>query len=158
MQLTSDREEAIKRELARSGVSLGQRHRFTSFGNTPELAVELGALVASGAKSATSSYEAVYAHFGAAYPRLGDVEIICDLDGLLLAVTETVEVRVVPFEEVDEAHARHEGEDRSLAHWRNVHREFFSGDCQAMGRAFNERDPILCQRFRLLYTPESGRG
>ena len=154
MKLANDRRSQIRRQLALAGVSLGQRHRFECFGNTPKLATDLGALVASGAKSATSSYEAVYSHFGVVYPRVGDVEIICDFDGALLAVIEIVDQRVAPFEEVDEEHARLEGEgDGSVEHWRLVHRDFFRRNCEAMGREFRERDPVLCQRFRLLYVP-----
>jgi uncharacterized protein YhfF len=154
MHLSNDRQGQIKRELAVAGVHLGPRHRFESFGNTPELAAELGALVVSGAKSATSAYEAVYSHFGAEYPRVGDVEIICSFEGELLAVIAIVDLRVVPFEEVGEEHARLEGEgDRSLEHWRLVHRNYFRGNCDSMGVEFTERDAVLCQRFRLLYVP-----
>ena len=91
LKLTDDRRSQIKRELALAGVSLGQRYRFECFGNTPELAAELGALVAEGAKSATSSCEAVYSHFSVEYPHVGDVEIICDFDGALLAVIEILD-------------------------------------------------------------------
>lgn len=154
MEPSRNREREILHELEHAGISLGDRFRFEHFGNTPELASHLGALVASGTKTATSSWQAVYAHHGLACPRVGDVEIICDYAGALLAVIEIVEVSVLPFEEVGEEHARLEGEgDQSLAHWRRVHRAYFRGDCEAMGTEFSERDSVLCQRFRLLYVP-----
>lgn len=154
MILTDDRRLEIKRELARVGVSLGARHRFDCFGNTPELAAGLGALVATGVKSATSAYEGVYARYGLEVPSVGDIVIVCDFQGVLLAVIEMTDVESVPFDEVGEEHARLEGEgDGSLDHWRDVHRAYFRENCTRMGVEFSERDRVCCQRFRLRHVP-----
>ncbi len=154
MNLTEDRRREIEAELAQAGVSLGDRYRFDCFGNTAELAADLGALVAGGEKTATAAYYGVYDHYGIDPPKAGETEIVCDFGGVLLAVIQIVDVRVVPFEEVGAEHARLEGEgDRSLEHWRRVHRDYFTAECEAMGVTFSETAPILCQRFRLLYAP-----
>ncbi len=50
------------------------------------------------------------------------------------------------FSEVSEQHAYEEGEgDRTLAYWRNVHREFFS----RYGN-FSEEEDLVCERFKVL--------
>ena len=61
---------------------------------------------------------------------------------------------MVPFAEVDEAHAYAEGEgDRSLEHWRSVHRRFFTEhathDRFADG-GFDEQMPVVLERFEVL--------
>lgn len=60
-------------------------------------------------------------------------------------------MRVVRFEEVDEEHARLEGEgDLSLAHWRQVHRRFFS-ETGTHGRDFTDDMPVVLERFEVIY-------
>jgi uncharacterized protein YhfF len=59
---------------------------------------------------------------------------------------------VVPFDEVDEEHARLEGEgDRSLAHWRTDHERFFS---EASARGFEPDMPVVLERFEVIYQSE----
>ena len=68
-----------------------------------------------------------------------------------MAVIETVEVFVVPFNEVTERFAYDEGEgDRSLGYWREAHRNFF-GRQRFEHRTFAEGMPLVCKRFRLVY-------
>ena len=81
-------------------------------------------------------------------------------EGLLVGVDhreeETVGVdphrhATVPFDEVTAEHARAEGEDdRSLASWRAIHRRFFTENARH-DRGFDERMPVVCERFRLVY-------
>jgi uncharacterized protein YhfF len=50
------------------------------------------------------------------------------------------------YNEVDAAFAHEEGEgDRSLDHWRDAHRRYFT----RMGR-FSEDMMLMCERFRLV--------
>ncbi len=58
-------------------------------------------MVASGQKTATAAQERVYSYYEIDRPEVGDVEIICDFEGNLLAVIEIVDLSVVPFEKVD---------------------------------------------------------
>lgn len=121
-----------------------------AFGNTPEMADRLGALVVQGVKTATSS--AVWAYEpGEALPEVGHLSIVLDGRGAPLCIIETTEVRQLTFSEVDAAFAYDEGEgDRSLAYWRGAHRRFFSETLPRVGRAFDEEMPVLCERFRVL--------
>ena len=154
MNITEEHRRAIEKHLSRVGVPLGEGFRFDHFGNTANLAAELGALVASGRKTATAAYDDVYSHYKIERPQMGDTEIICDFAGSLLAVIEISDLRVIPFEEVGADHARLEGEgDRSLEHWRRIHREYFEAEGEAIGVPFSDGSLILCQRFRLVYSP-----
>ncbi|HEX5862295.1 MAG TPA: ASCH domain-containing protein, partial [Nocardioides sp.] len=62
------------------------------------------------------------------------------------------DVEVVPFDEVDEDHARLEGEgDRSLAHWRAAHERFFRS---TSSRGFEPDMPVVLERFAVVYQAE----
>jgi uncharacterized protein YhfF len=67
-------------------------------------------------------------------------------------VVRTTELRVVPFNEVDAEFAFDEGEgDRSLDYWREVHWDYFSRRCAAIGKEPSTEMPVNCERFELLY-------
>ena len=60
----------------------------------------------------------------------------------------------MPFDEVDEEHARLEGEgDLSLAFWREVHERFFI-DVATHDHGFQPDMPVVCERFRVVYQSE----
>jgi uncharacterized protein YhfF len=130
--------------------------RYTAgvFGDSAEMADELGALVAAGTKTATASLCWEYERDGSApMPAVGDLSIVLDGAGQPLCIVETIEIRVLPFNEVDPQFAYDEGEgDRSLAYWREAHRDFFGRACKRLGRAFSEAAPVVCERFQVVYS------
>jgi uncharacterized protein YhfF len=120
-----------------------------SFGANPEQADELLALVLDGTKTATTSALADYESEDEPLPEIGTLGIVLDGSGTPRALVVTTEVRVVPFDQVDEEHARREGEgDRSLAGWRARHQEFFT-DHSAV--AFSSDMPVVLERLEVLY-------
>ncbi len=115
--------------------------RSFAFGDGPELADELLALVIKGAKTATCSTED---EPNTSTP--GERWIVLDGSGEPRCVIETIEVTYRRYTEVDAAFAYEEGEgDRSLAYWRSAHRNYFG----RMGR-FSEDMMLMCERFRLV--------
>ena len=115
--------------------------RSFAFGDGPELADELLALVMKGVKTATCSTEDE--------PNIstpGERWIVLDGRGEPACVIETIEVTYRRFPEVDAAFAYEEGEgDRSLAYWRSAHRTYFG----RLGR-FGEDMMLMCERFQLV--------
>ncbi len=123
-----------------------------SFGNTPEMADRLGNLVRRGIKTATASLAWAYEAGGESYPRIGGYSIILDAAGLPVCIVQITELAETPFNEVDEEHAYQEGEgDRSLNYWRQVHWDFFSEECKALGREPDKMMPVVCEKFKLVY-------
>jgi uncharacterized protein YhfF len=50
-------------------------------------------------------------------------------------------------------HAYREGEgDRSLSHWRGVHRKFFTQELEAEGLEFSEDMKLVCEEFEVVYS------
>jgi uncharacterized protein YhfF len=122
------------------------------FGNTPEMADELGELVQNGTKTATCSLLWEFEHDGDPLPQVGELSIILDGDDNPLCIIETVEVDLRAMNTVDEQFAYDEGEgDRSLAYWREAHWRFFSKICALMKRTPTEDMPLVCERFRVIY-------
>jgi len=122
------------------------------FGDSPEMANNLGELVYKGIKTATTSLLWEYEFLREEPPKSGDLSIILDGQGSPLCIIETVEVEIKPFDQVDERFAFDEGEgDRSLNYWRTVHTHFFNRACQQIGRTFSETMPVVCERFRVIY-------
>lgn len=126
-----------------------------SFGDSPAMADELAALVASGRKRATAGLLDAYAAGGVDLPRSGDCEVVLDGSGEPVCLIRLTDVRVRRFRDVDAAFAFDEGEgDRSLAFWREAHRNFFTRG----GYAFDDESLVVCVRFALLYRPAHERG
>ncbi|PZR51559.1 ASCH domain-containing protein [Xylanimonas oleitrophica] len=122
-----------------------------SFGDSPELADELLGLVLEGTKTGTASLVWEYDGGQEPMPAEGDLSILLDGAGEPRALVRTTEVRVVPFDEVDEEFARSEGEgDRTLASWREGHERYWRRNMPA-GREFSRDMPVVCERFELLY-------
>lgn len=139
---------------ATGGVDKARFYEAFAFGDSPELASELAGLVLLGAKRATASAAWTLEAQGQRLPAPGDLSIVTQWSGEPLCVIQTRAVEVRPFDEVDAAFAAAEGEgDGSLAHWRDGHRRYFTRECVRAGRAFDERMPVVCERFELVYRP-----
>lgn len=128
------------------------------WGDGPEMADELGALIAAGTKTATCSALWEWDAEGASPPETGTITVVIDGSGEPLGIVETVEVTVRKYNEVDADFAREEGEgDLSLEYWREAHWRFFSRSLAKIGREFSEEMPLVCERFRLIYKSEAAQ-
>lgn len=123
-----------------------------AFGDSKEMADELAKLVVEGTKTATASNYTLYELDNEELPYVGLHNIILDGDGNAVAIAETTSVEVVPFDEVTVEHAHLEGEgDRTLNYWREVHELFFKKELTNIKQDFNDKIPVVCERFKLLY-------
>ncbi|WP_030193069.1 ASCH domain-containing protein [Streptomyces sp. NRRL S-87] len=87
---------------------------------------QLVAAVLSGAKTSTTGLVAEYEAVGEALPLVGERQVVLDSDELPVAVIEVTDVRVLRAGDVDDAHARDEGEGyTTVAEWRRVHEGFW---------------------------------
>lgn len=93
-----------------------------AFGDSPDLADSLLALVLARAKTATC-----WSTRDGQQTAIGKRMVACDGRGRASAVLETVALDKRRFAEVDDAFARKEGEgDLSLAWWRDAHERYFT--------------------------------
>ena len=115
-----------------------------AFGDNPELADELLALVLEGKKRATCWAVAE----GMKGAELGKCMVALDGSGRPRAVLRTRELTQCRFGEVDASFAFDEGEgDRSLAFWRAAHQRYFT-----RLKLYAPDMMLWCERFELVMT------
>lgn len=119
-----------------------------AFGNGPEPAEELLALVLEGRKTATCGSVIAYEEDEEPIPRAGDLSVVTDATGTPRVLLRTTEAVVRPFGQIDAAFAYEEGEgDRSYETWRAGHERFFARDVESAGVPTTDELPVVCERF-----------
>lgn len=122
------------------------------YGDNPQLANELIQLVLLGRKTATCGSLWELEAKSKPLPEVGDIWVELDGEENPVCITETTEVTIRKYNEVDADFAREEGEgDLSLEYWREAHRNYFSRVLPKVGREFSEEMPLVCERFRVIY-------
>lgn len=139
------------KDFCRQCTNQTERYDSWSFGDDPDT---LAALVLEGRKTATASVLDLYELDREPLPKVGDYSVILDSSDRAVCVIRDVDVAVVPFGDVDEKHARLEGEgDLSLAYWRDVHRQCFSEWMSESGLVFSEDTKVVLEKFEVVYRP-----
>ena len=120
-----------------------------AFGGAPD---ELAQLVLQGEKMATSSAYDIYQVKNQPLPQAGEYSVILNSKREAVCIIRTTKVQILPFDKVDEQHARKEGEgDKSLSYWRKIHRDFFKTALQKIGLSFDESRKVVCEEFEVVY-------
>jgi uncharacterized protein YhfF len=123
-----------------------------SWGDSPEMANDLGDLIARGIKTATCSALWEWEAEDKPIPREGLLTIVLDGQGSPLCIVETTEVTIRQYNEVDDEFAQAEGEgDFSLEYWRQAHKNFFSRTLPKVGKEFSQNMLLVCERFQVIY-------
>ena len=139
-----------------SGTDLNTPYQVWHFGNSSEMAKELSELVLSGKKWATACLQWWCEKYPQFAPKPDGFSVVTDFEGNPKCVIQTIEIRTIPFNEVDPIFATEEGEgDRSLSYWREVHWKYFSKECRELGLEPSESMVVVCERFKLLYPSSS---
>ncbi len=115
---------------------------------------ELAKLVIEGKKTATASVLDLYAYDGERLPKAGDYSVILDSSDNAVCIIRDTDVSIVPFKDVDEEHARREGEgDLSLGYWRDVHQRLFVEWLTEADMKFSEDTMVVLEKFELVFKP-----
>ncbi|MFC6618141.1 ASCH domain-containing protein [Deinococcus radiophilus] len=114
------------------------------FGDSPDMADRLLALVLSGQKVATTGWPAD----PSIHP--GMLSVVLDGQGQPAALIRTVKVEHIPFLDVSAEFAASEGEgDLTLDWWRDAHRTFFGR--QQADRPFSDAEQVQCETFEVVW-------
>ncbi|MCI1644103.1 MAG: ASCH domain-containing protein [Bifidobacterium crudilactis] len=108
----------------------------------------------SGAKTSTASLYRDFELTGEALPKVGDLNVVIDSAGNDVAILRYTAVTTTRFIDVDDQHAKDEGEGYTDAiGWRQVHRQFWTSDeyLAEYGEDFTLDDdtPVVLERFEL---------
>lgn len=130
-----------------------------SFGGGAAAADELLELVLLGRKFGTASVYDEYIAENALdeLPEIGDYSVLLNAKGEAVCIIRNYDVYIRAFEQVPPFHAYAEGEaDRSLESWKDIHTKFFTPNLTAIGKPLNKESLIVCEKFTVEYTAESG--
>ena len=113
---------------------------------------ELLELVLSGKKRATASSLLAYEKERSNAPKVGDLSIVTDWDGVPRCVIETTAVTIYKFRDITFDICKREGEDECLETWREGHARYFTEDGRELGYEFSEDMPVLFEDFEVVYS------
>ncbi len=123
-----------------------------AFGDSPEMADRLSTLVLTGPKRATAGSLGDLQRDQEPIPQVGGHSVIVDGSQTAVCVIRTTDLTIKPFSEVDAAFAWDEGEgDRTLAGWRDAHRNFFTRTRAAHGLGFDDDELCVLERFAVVW-------
>ncbi|SEP63243.1 Uncharacterized protein YhfF [Devosia sp. YR412] len=122
-----------------------------SFGDSPELADELLALVLAGKKTATCGALRDYGPGKEPLPQVERRDLVRNGAGQPACVIETLSVQIRRFDDIDPAFTDREGEG-DYAAWRDGHERYF-----ARNGGFSPDMDVVCETFRLVEVLPAGR-
>jgi uncharacterized protein YhfF len=139
---------------ARLGIEPTSRVDVTMFG-TPDMADALAALVCIGQKRATAGLLESYAADNDPMPVLGGYLVVTSATDVPVALVRTVQLDTFAFRDVPAWFAEREGEDEGqgevcLASWKAGHGAYFTRECAAQGRVFDEAMLVVCECFDIV--------
>lgn len=118
------------------------------FGGNPDY---LAQLVIDGVKKATCSGYVFYEVENEPLPTTEEYSVILNCKDEPVAIIKTVDVQIMPMNEVPEEFAISEGEgDRTYQYWWDVHVEFFTEELRKVGKEYSEDMLLVCERFELV--------
>ncbi|PFM66872.1 ASCH domain-containing protein [Bacillus cereus] len=133
-------EEFWKNEEAPQNVSAWR------FGDTPN---RLAQQVVERTKTATCSAYLFYQLENIPIPTTEDYGVILDHDENPVAIVKTIEVTIVPMNEITEEFAIAEG-DGSYTNWKEIHERYFRSKLDEVDHEFSEDMLLVCERFRII--------
>lgn len=113
---------------------------------------ECAQLVLLGRKRATSPSLWFFESRHEAVPKVGDLNIVTDWNGQAVCIIRTTKVQILPLNQINETHARIEGEgDGSLAWWYQVHWDYYQHELQEFGLIPQPDMPIVFEEFECIF-------
>ncbi len=135
-------------------VDTPSHYEVVAFGDSPDLADELGQLILHGPKRATAGLRRDFTDDD--LPHVGGHVVVVDGRGEPLCIFQTTEVRVGPLSSVDDAFAWDEDEgDRSRDWWLQAHTEFFMRQAASEGFEFSPDIETVFERFKVVWPKSS---
>ena len=117
-----------------------------AFGDSPEMADELLALVLSGKKTATVSVVLESDQ----KPNVGDLSLVLDGRGNPACVIMTVHLETVKFCDLTWDMVKLEGEDETFEQWKAGNIRYWTRDAARRGYTFTDQTPITFERFEVV--------
>jgi uncharacterized protein YhfF len=129
-----------------------------AFGDSPEMADELGSLILNGPKRATAGLYRDFESDLDGLPKVGGYVVVVDGKAAPLCIFQTTQVRIGLLSSVDEKFAWDEGEGyRTREWWLVAHTDFFQRQAEREGFEFTPNIKTVFERFKVVW-PKSQKG
>ena len=113
---------------------------------------ECAELVLKNIKRATATSLMWFNRHNKPIPNVGDQYIVTDWKGNAKAIIENDMVEQVPFNKINTEFAITEGEgDKSLKHWKKVHKAYYTRELQNFCEKFDENMILVCEKFNMIW-------
>ena len=113
-------------------------------------------MVVKSIKQATSASLWWYDTNNEPLPKLGDLYIITDWEGIAKAIIEVTQIDHVPFNKVSAEYAQIEGEgDKSLGYWKKTHWNYYESEMKPYNLGPSQDMIIVCEQFKTVWTEEN---
>lgn len=122
-----------------------------SFGFDKETSTYLSSLVLMNKKKATTSALESFTIDNEPLPKKGNKYVLTDFDDNPLAIIETTNVAILPYNSVTWEMAQKEGDVDDMASWHQNYDDFFEEDSDIMGYDFTTDMPIVFEEFEMIY-------
>jgi uncharacterized protein YhfF len=150
--MTPSQSEFWNRFRRATGDTTSEPADVDQFGDSPEMADELLALVLAGRKQATCALARWYQGPDGVFPKPGMLSVILDGAGQPRCVIRTTQVEVKPITQADAKFAWDEGEgDRSFEYWITEHRKFWQREAAREGFVYSDDLEAVFERFELAW-------
>lgn len=127
-------------------------YQVVAFGDSPQMATELAALVVAGTKRATASLMRDYEDGHSPRPVIGDFAVVVDGDGTPCCIWRTTDIKIKPLNTVDARFAWDEGEgDRTRDWWLAAHRRYFGRQAAREGFEMHDAIETVFERFTVVW-------
>lgn len=126
-------------------------YNISMFGG-PDIADELCALILAGEKTAGSSLVKDFEMAGDPLPKEGDYNVVINSEKEPVCIIKVLRTETHKFYDVPDSVAHAEGEgDKSLAHWQNVHEDFFSFFLEELEIPSLEEAEVITEHFQVVH-------
>jgi len=108
-------------------------------------------LVVDGVKRATSTSMWWFETYEQPLPKIGDLGIVTNWEGIAKAIIQTIKIEQTPFNKITPEYAKIEGEgDKSLAYWNKVHWGYYNREMHEKGQHPTENMLLVCEQFKTI--------
>lgn len=122
------------------------------FCNTEQDANECAQLVKKGIKRAISHSLLVLQCQNEPLPKIGNFMVVTDWEGEAQCLVRNTKITFKPFFAIDAEYAHLQGEgDKSLAHWKKMHWDYYIEELEPFGRVPRDSMIVVCQEFEMVF-------
>jgi uncharacterized protein YhfF len=156
--MSTPQDPAIERFLVRvraAQPTLDLTHvKVRTFGGSKAMADVIVPLIEQGEKTGTFALAWEFRNDPAAAPKLHDLYVVTDFEGVPVLLYRINGIELVAFEDIGPQHVAVEGPNaRDVKVWRDIHWPYWGATLRQQGREPSMQMPVIFHRYEVAYPP-----